>query len=49
MNQAFPNGQPNYYYIAQYVLETEGPEWFLAGYDGNMLHLSNGMIAFRED
>lgn len=43
------NGVPDWNCVAQTVLDTEGPAWFLDGYDGQGTILDNGMIAYRYD
>lgn len=34
-------------YVAQVVLDVDGPEWYLAGYDGAQIDLPNGSVAYR--
>lgn len=43
------NGEADWSGIAQKVLDTEGPGWFIDGYDGMGTELPNGMIAYRYD
>lgn len=34
-------------YVAEVVLKYDGPQWFLAGYDGQEVELWNGAVAYR--
>ena len=36
-------------YVAQVVLDVDGPEWYLAGYDGTQIDLPNGSVAYRNN
>ena len=39
----------NWRYVAQVVLDVDGPQWYLAGYDGNEVELPNGAVAYRHN
>ena len=46
----FPEFFANYVdweYVARVVLDIDGPQWYLAGYDGQEVELSNGSVAYR--
>lgn len=49
MEILFPNGKPNWKKIEEFIVDTCGPEWVLAGYDGEPIALENGQIAYRWD
>ena len=34
-------------YVAQVVLDVDGPEWYLAGYDGAQIELPYGFVGYR--
>lgn len=36
-------------YVAQVVLDADGPQWYLAGYDGQQVDLPNGAVGYRHN
>lgn len=55
MEKIFPYLDEGYYedadweYVAQVVLEIDGPQWYLANYDGEEHELKNGAVAYRHN
>lgn len=55
MEEIFPYMDEGYYDIvdwravAQTVLDVDGPQWFLAGYDGKEHELPNGAMGYRHN